>query len=140
MPYRQFVAQELATLLGAVSHHDRIQIVQELAKGEQEVKLLQQKLEISHSRVSQHLSLLRSHKIVSERRVGRRVLYHLVVPELAQWLLDALQFIEFRLQRSDELLSAVETARHLWQMDADSPEAASLLNQATQDEPIRRRA
>jgi DNA-binding transcriptional ArsR family regulator len=129
MPYRQFVAQELATLLGAVSHHDRIQIVQELAKGEQEVKLLQQKLGISHSRVSQHLSLLRSHKIVAERRVGRRVIYHLVVPELAQWLLEALQFIEFRLQRSDELLSAVETARNLWQTDEDAP---SLLKSPSQ--------
>lgn len=137
MPYRQFVAQELATLLGAVSHHDRIQIVQELAKGEQEVKLLQQKLGISHSRVSQHLSLLRSHKIVAERRVGRRVIYHLVVPELAHWLIEALQFIEFRLQRSDELLSAVETARNLWQTDEDEPETESLLASPSQVDPRR---
>ncbi len=114
MSFQEVVTQELAKLLGVLSHHDRIFIIEELYKGEREVKALQQKLGISHSRVSQHLSLLRSHKIVTERRRGRNVLYRLVNPELSVWLLDALKFIEFRLQQTDEIRSAVESARNAW--------------------------
>lgn len=114
MPFREIVTQELATLLGVLAHHDRIQIIEELYKGEREVKALQEKLQISHSRVSQHLSLLRSHKVVVERRQGRHVFYRLVKPELSLWLMDALKFIEFRLQHTDEILNAVESARNLW--------------------------
>lgn len=114
MPFREIVTQELATLLGVLAHHDRIQIIEELYKGEREVKALQEKLQISHSRVSQHLSLLRSHKVVAERRQGRHVFYRLVKPELSQWLLEALKFIEFRLQHTDDILNAVESARNLW--------------------------
>lgn len=114
MSFQEVVTQELAKLLGVLSHHDRIFIIEELYKGEREVKALQQKLGISHSRVSQHLSLLRSHKIVVERRRGRNVLYRLVNPELSVWLLDALKFIEFRLQQTDEIRSAVESARNAW--------------------------
>ncbi len=114
MSFQKVVTQELAKLLGVLSHHDRIFIIEELYKGEKEVKALQQKLGISHSRVSQHLSLLRSHKIVVERRRGRNVLYRLVNPDLSVWLLDALKFIEFRLQQTDEIRSAVESARNAW--------------------------
>ncbi|MGV3524532.1 MAG: ArsR/SmtB family transcription factor [Candidatus Sericytochromatia bacterium] len=115
MPFREVVTQELANLLGVLAHHDRILIVEELQRGEREVKALQQHLKISHSRVSQHLALLRSHKVVAERRQGRHVLYRLLKPDLSGWLMDALKFIEFRLQHSDEILSAVESARQMWQ-------------------------
>lgn len=117
MPFRDIVTQELANLLGIMSHHDRIQIVEALFKKELEVKALQEKLQISHSRVSQHLSLLRMHKVVTERRQGRHVFYRLVNPELSPWLMSALKFIEFRLQHSDQILSAVENARSLWMSD-----------------------
>lgn len=125
MSFQEVVTQELAKLLGVLSHHDRIFIIEELYKGEREVKALQEKLGISHSRVSQHLSLLRSHKIVTERRRGRNVLYRLVNPELSVWLLEALKFIEFRLQQTDEIRSAVESARHAWfGEDSDSETSA----------------
>lgn len=114
MSFQEVVTQELAKLLGVLSHPDRIFIIEELYKGEKEVKALQQKLAISHSRVSQHLSLLRAHKIVVERRRGRNVLYRLVNQELSVWLLEALKFIEFRLQQTNEIRSAVESARNAW--------------------------
>ena len=122
MSYREVVSQELAKLLGVLSHHDRIFIIEELYKGEREVKALQQKLNISHSRVSQHLALLRSHNVVVERRRGRNVLYRLVNPDLSIWLMEALKFIEFRLQHTDEILNAVESARSHWlNDDEDTP-------------------
>ncbi len=121
MSFHEVVTQELAKLLGVLSHHDRIFIIEELYKGERKVKALQEKLGISHSRVSQHLSLLRSHKIVTERRQGRNVLYRLVNPDLSVWLLDALKFIEYRLQQTDEIRSAVQTARSEW-FGSETPE------------------
>ncbi|MBF2055165.1 MAG: helix-turn-helix transcriptional regulator [Candidatus Sericytochromatia bacterium] len=114
MPFRELITAELAKLLGALSHHDRLLILEELYQGEREVKALQKKLGISHSRVSQHLSLLRTHKVVTERRQGRHVFYRLIDPEISQWVMSALRFIEFRLQHTDEILSAVEDARNLW--------------------------
>lgn len=123
MSFCELVNQELAKLLNALSHPDRIFIIEELYQGEREVKALQAKLEISHSRVSQHLSLLRAHHIVTERRQGRHVLYRLVDPELSFWLMNALKFIEFRLQHSDEILNAVESARQVWNHEeAETPE------------------
>lgn len=124
MPFREIVTQELATLLGVLAHHDRIQIIEELYKGEREVKALQEKLQISHSRVSQHLSLLRSHKVVAERRQGRHVFYRLVKPDLSLWLMEALKFIEFRLQHTDEILNAVESARNLWLTEPEAEKPA----------------
>ncbi len=125
MSYREIVSQELSKLLGVLSHHDRIFIIEELYKGEREVKALQQKLNISHSRVSQHLSLLRSHRVVTERRRGRNVLYRLVNPELSIWLMEALKFIEFRLQHTDEILNAVESARSHWLKDDEDDSTTS---------------
>src|SRR5690606_14283473 len=107
---------------GVLAHHDRIIIIEELYKGEREVKALKQKLNISHSRVSQHLSLLRAHHIVTERRKGRNVLYRLINPEISLWLMEALKFIEFRLMHSDEILQAVESARNKWLNQDEPPE------------------
>jgi len=117
MPFRELVTQELAQLLSDLSHPDRIFIVEELNQGERDVKALQHKLQISHSRVSQHLSILRNHQIVLDRRQGRNVFYSLLNPQLSQWLLSALQFIEVRLQQSDQILTAVESAKELWLQD-----------------------
>src|ERR1700760_2545423 len=94
MPFRVLVTRGLATLLGALSHPQRIRIVEELRTGECDVKSLQDALGISHSGVSQHLMVLRAHRIVSERRQGRHVFYRLRRPEMASWLLDATEFLE----------------------------------------------
>ncbi|MSQ97144.1 MAG: ArsR family transcriptional regulator [Gemmataceae bacterium] len=80
MPHRNLVAKELAGFLGVLSHPHRIHIIEELRDGERDVNSLQAALGISHSGVSQHLMLLRAHRLVNERRQGRRVFYHLLQP------------------------------------------------------------
>lgn len=107
--------QALAELLGLISHADRIFILEELLHGEQEVKDLREKLQISLSRVSQHLGLLRRAHLVLERRQGRHVFYRLARPEMAQWLLAALPFIEYNLNQSQLLHAAVQAAQLQWQ-------------------------
>jgi len=114
MPSREVVTEELAKLFNVLSHPHRIRIVEELRCEELDVKALEEALHISHSRVSQHLSLLRNHNIVKTRREGRHVFYRLTEPELAKWLLQGLNFIVAKLNKTKELRSAVEEVRHLW--------------------------
>lgn len=73
LPSRAIVARELATLFGVVSNPDRVRIVEEPRGGERDVTTLQEALGCPAPRVSQHLSTLRAHRIVQERREGRRV-------------------------------------------------------------------
>jgi len=114
MPSRAFVAKELASIFGILSHPDRVRIIAELGGGERDVNSLQAALGVSHSRVSQHLAGLRAHRVVAERRDGRRVFYHLVQPALAAWLLDGLKFVEGELHMSDQIRQAVEEVRTMW--------------------------
>jgi DNA-binding transcriptional ArsR family regulator len=113
------VAGELARFLGVLAHPNRIHIVEELRGGERDVNALQDALGISHSGVSQHLALLRAHRLVAERRVGRRVFYRLLQPALAAWLTAGLTFIEP--ESHQQLHVAVEQVRGLWNTDPSPP-------------------
>lgn len=114
MPHRAVVAKELSDLLGVLSHPQRIRIVEELRTGEQDVTSLQAALGISHSGVSQHLMQLRAHRLVSERREGRQVFYHLRNPQLAVWLTEAMQFLEVDREEAARLRNAIKKARLAW--------------------------
>lgn len=114
MTVRAVATRELADLLGVLAHPHRVRIIEELRLGEHDVNFLAGALEVSHSRVSQHLALLRSHRLVRERRDGRHVFYCLANPELARWLLDGLDFVEAELSRNEEIRAAVHSARDLW--------------------------
>lgn len=114
MPFRKLVTEELSELLSALSHPARLRIVEELRDRELDVNSLQDCLGISHSGVSQHLSVLRHHRLVQERRQGKNVYYHLLQPELADWLLDGLNFITPYTIGIEQLQAAVEEARQTW--------------------------
>lgn len=90
---RSIALAELADLLRILAHPDRIRIVEELRNGEQDVGSLAEVLEAPSSRVSQHLAVLRAHRVVHRRRDGRRVLYHLDDPDLAAWLIAGLDYL-----------------------------------------------
>ena len=114
MPHRVLVAKELGDFLGVLSHPIRIRIIEELREAERDVNSLQDALGISHSGVSQHLMILRSHRLVSERREGRRVFYRLRQPEIAAWLMDAMRFLEQKTTAAMELQKAIEKTRKGW--------------------------
>ncbi|MBX7223112.1 MAG: metalloregulator ArsR/SmtB family transcription factor [Blastocatellia bacterium] len=132
MPYRTVVTKELGGLLGILSHPCRLQIVEELREGERDVNSLQESLGISHSGVSQHLTTLRAHQVVLERREGRHVFYRLRQPELAAWLVEGLAFIENDRESLERISSAVQAARQVWlarkieavSVSPEQPEAA----------------
>jgi DNA-binding transcriptional ArsR family regulator len=122
MPSRSVVTQGLAKLFGSLSHPHRVRIIEELRGDEKNVKELEVMLGISHSRVSQHLAILRGHRIVTERREGRKVYYHLTNPDLANWILEGLDFIEEELDqdRRKVVRTAVRKVRNLWRAEDDS--------------------
>lgn len=124
MTVRTVATRELASLLSVLAHAHRVRIVEELRQGEHDVNFLADALAVSHSRVSQHLALLRSHRLVRERRDGRHVFYSLANPELARWLVAGLNFVEAELTRNDEIRDAVHRARDLWTGDAPDPVSA----------------
>ncbi|MEM9670379.1 MAG: metalloregulator ArsR/SmtB family transcription factor [Pseudomonadota bacterium] len=112
MPSRTAVAKELAELFKIVSHPDRIRLIEELRSGEKDVNSLANGLNLPSTRVSQHLSLMRAHRFVSEERNGRRHFYYLMQPELADWIIEGLDFIEGRLAGLSP--ADINEARTLW--------------------------
>lgn len=112
--YRDIVTAELASLFSALSHPDRVRIVEELRDRELNVNELEEILGISHSRVSQQLGILKNHRLVITRREGRRVYYRLESPALAVWLLKGLDFVAAEIEHGSRLETAVKRARKVW--------------------------
>lgn len=112
MPSRQVIARELAEIFKLVAHPDRIRLIEELAKQEQDVNSLAKVLELPGTRVSQHLSKLRAHRFVEERRDGRHHYYQLTHPDIAGWIVDGVDFIEKRANGVSE--QEIRSARRLW--------------------------
>ena len=117
----------MAEFLGAISHPYRIRIIEELSTSEQDVNSLQAILGTSHSTVSQHLSVLKAHKIVKHRKEGNRAFYRLVQSGLANWLLQGLVYIEGDLQSEEILRSAVAEVKTIW---SHMPESAQKIQGA----------
>ncbi|MDA0822054.1 MAG: metalloregulator ArsR/SmtB family transcription factor [Proteobacteria bacterium] len=115
MPSRLIIAKELAEVFKVIAHVDRIRLIEELQRSEMGVNTLAETLSLPGSRVSQHLSLLRAHRIVEERRDGRYHLYKLIQPDIAQWIVDGIAFVEGRGNAVPK--SKINAARRLWSAD-----------------------
>ena len=116
MPNRLVVARELSDIFKVLAHPDRIRIIEELGHNEQDVNSLVELLDLTGPRVSQHLSLMRAHRIVEERRDGRHHYYHLIQPEIASWIIEGLEFVEGRMGGLSK--SAINSARKLWSQES----------------------
>jgi DNA-binding transcriptional ArsR family regulator len=114
MSSRDLISRELAELLGVLAHPDRIRIVEQLRAGEMDVFHLQQALSLPQSRVSQHLAVLRLHRLVVERREARHVFYHLSDPSLPQWIASGVEFLRAGIGAGDRLRLALNETSDLW--------------------------
>ncbi len=112
MPSRVVVAKELAEIFKILAHPDRIRLIEEMKDGEKDVNTLAELLDLPGPRVSQHLALMRAHRIIEEERDGRHRRYHLVQPEIAQWIIDGMAFLENRSHVIPK--SKINAARRLW--------------------------
>ena len=116
MPSRTRFVRELADSSERMSHPDRIRLIEELRSGEKDVNTLAEHLGLPAPRPSRHLTLLRAHRLVAERRDGRHHFHQLVQPEIAAWIVDGLAFLEGRTRavRDEE----IDVARRLWSASA----------------------
>ncbi len=87
-------------------------MIEELRLGEKDVTELAKALSLAPPRVSQHLRLLRTQHIVTERRDGRHHFYHLNTPDMATWIVHGLAFIEQRIANVSK--ANIKAARRLW--------------------------
>lgn len=69
--------QELTALFSLLADKTRLNIVLMLSEGEKNVTWMCKQLHLPQPTVSHHLALLRSHHIVSHRREGKQIFYHL---------------------------------------------------------------
>lgn len=67
-------------ILKALAHPVRILIVETLAKGDRCVCELNRLADIDQSNISRHLASLKKAGVVTDRRDGMRVFYHLHTP------------------------------------------------------------
>jgi ArsR family transcriptional regulator len=78
MKYEQ--AKVRADILKALAHPVRVLIVHALTKCDQCVCVLNELADIDQSNISRHLASLKKAGIVSDRRQGMNVYYHLETP------------------------------------------------------------
>ncbi len=115
MPFRNTASKKLAELFGILSNPHRVRIIEELSRrGESDVSTIESELGISHSAVSQHLGLLRAHRIVTERRDGRHVYYRLTQHKLADWILSGIDFLQREYEHELPIQDELEQARQYW--------------------------
>lgn len=120
MPTRRIVAKELGAFLKVLSNPDRILIVHALAvTGSSSVNALAERLHLKPARVSQHLSLLRAFRIVTESSEGQQRIYTLVIDSLPEWLMEGVDFVADRL--GEVSTEQAEEAKRLWVEGSELP-------------------
>lgn len=119
MPSRLIVSKELAELLKLIAHPDRLRLIEELRHCEKDVSSIADALDLPATRVSQHLSSLRAHRIVQERREGRNHFYRLTRPTIAAWIVEALEFLDVPSPLDEG--AHIDRVRELWAADNSKP-------------------
>jgi ArsR family transcriptional regulator len=98
------VFERQARLCKAFAHPARLQILDLLGNGEQGVSELQAKLGISKTRISQHLTILKSAGVLSTRRNGKQVRCSLAIPEVKKACQMIRKVLEAHIVESHRLL------------------------------------
>lgn len=75
-----------AAVLRVLAHPVRLRIVDRLLQDPVHVGQLAEELDLPQAVVSQHLSQMRAHEIVQQRRESRRVFYDVINPHAVQLL------------------------------------------------------
>jgi len=104
MNYQQ--AKTRADILKALAHPVRVLIVSALTEGDQCVCKLNELAEIDQSNISRHLAMLKKAGIVSDRRDGMRVFYHLETPCIMKAFECAVEVVRVEAKRRNKSLKA----------------------------------
>jgi ArsR family transcriptional regulator len=74
----------LASICHTLANPKRLEIIDQLHRGEMSVTLLAETLGISQANLSQHLAIMRQKSIVTTRREGLSIYYRLSNPKIIQ--------------------------------------------------------
>jgi ArsR family transcriptional regulator len=97
-----------ASIFQALSHPTRIAILEVLRDGELSARTIQEKLGVEQANLSQHLAILRSHQIVTNRKDGNQVFYSIRNPVLVE-VLDIMRlYFQTSLTDAIQMLGEVE--------------------------------
>jgi DNA-binding transcriptional ArsR family regulator len=100
-------AKTRADILKALAHPVRVLIVNALTGGDRCVCELNRLAKIAQSNISRHLSVLKRAGIVTDRREGMKVFYHLQTPCILGAFECAVDVVRADAKRRDQYLKAV---------------------------------
>ena len=103
---RRFKAEAFQVL----GHPTRIHIVEVLRNGELPVSAILEQVGVEAANLSQHLSVLRSRRLVLNRKDGNQVLYSLRDPMLTEVLDTMKRYFQTHLEESMAMLKGMELA------------------------------
>jgi ArsR family transcriptional regulator len=115
---KQALFAQFATVAKSLGHPHRLELLEQLAQGERTVEILAGRTGLSIANTSQHLQQMRRAGLVTNRRDGKFVFYHLADDSVLS-LLAALRTI------AERNLAEVERIVRSYFEDRDSLEAVS---------------
>jgi DNA-binding transcriptional ArsR family regulator len=100
-----------ASIFQALGHPTRIAIVEMLRNGELSAGVIQERLGLEQANLSQHLAVLRSRQIVSNRKEGNQVFYSLRNPVLIEVLDIMRRYLQANLKDAVQMLGEIQAER-----------------------------
>src|SRR3954465_7701236 len=100
-----------ASVFQALAHPTRVAIVEALREGELAAGTIQERLSIEQANLSQHLAVLRTRQIVTNRKEGNQVFYSLRNPVLVQVLDIMRRYFQANLRDAVQMLDEIKSER-----------------------------
>ena len=97
-----------ANIFQALSHPTRIAILEVLREGPLSAGAIQERLGIEQANLSQHLAILRSRQIVTNRKDGNQVFYSIRNPMLLEVLDIMRRYFQANLAEAVQMLNEIE--------------------------------
>jgi DNA-binding transcriptional ArsR family regulator len=101
-----------ASVFQALAHPTRIAIIEALKDGELSAGVIQDRLSVEQANLSQHLAILRSRQVVTNRKEGNQVFYSLRNPVLIDVLDMMRRYFQANLTESVKMLGEIEAEDH----------------------------
>ena len=96
-----------AEIFKALSHPIRLKIVECVSKGEKSVGEIVKHVNAEASNVSRHLALLKKAGILSDRKEGLNIYYHLEIPCVMDFFSCVNKVLKTRLELNRDLLQKI---------------------------------
>ncbi len=107
MSYQEAAAR--ARVMKALGHPVRLLIVDALHKGDRCICELAPQFKIRQPTLSRHINVLRQAGLISERRIGPKLMLHLITPCIVRAFDCALEVVQSDLRRRSRVLEGTKS-------------------------------